>query len=277
MTTTINVGIIGFSAFEEKKIKKIFEFSCQNERAYKLSNIADIEPVDLLLAKKGDELAAQQVQTYLARYKSRFIPVVTSGKEKPSNTDIHYIRGVLVPSRVFVVLDKVQISSVTPESELEVQESFTEQNQSQQFESIAETLTEQSEDALHVLVVDDSVMMQKTIKLELEKATVPLAVDFADTGEIALEKVKLKKYDFILLDVMMPGIDGFETCTQMRKLEGMAKTPIIMLTAKTSALDEVKGLMAGCTTYLTKPFEHEEFHKMLERIMHWVKEFNESK
>jgi twitching motility two-component system response regulator PilG len=119
--------------------------------------------------------------------------------------------------------------------------------------------------------------MQKTVALELKKATLPLTVDFAETGEMALEKVKLKKYDFIFLDVMMPGIDGFETCSQIRKLEGMAKTPVIMLTSKTSAMDEVKGLMAGCTTYLTKPFEHDEFHKMLERIVHWVKEFNEQK
>ena len=75
----------------------------------------------------------------------------------------------------------------------------------------------------------------------------------------------------------MPGIDGFETCTEIRKLEGMAKTPVIMLTSKTSALDEVKGLMAGCTTYLTKPFVHDEFHNMLERIVRWVKEFNDRK
>jgi twitching motility two-component system response regulator PilG len=57
----------------------------------------------------------------------------------------------------------------------------------------------------------------------------------------------------------------------------MTKVPIIMLTSKTSPADEVKGLMAGCTTYLTKPFVHEEFQKMLKRITRWVKEFNDRK
>ena len=205
----------------------------------------------------------------LSRRLARLIPVVTAGRDLPTRRDTHYIRGVLIPSRVIAVLDKIEIPPAITDPPVEATENFVAENSP---EAAAETTA-----ALHVLVVDDSVMMQKTVQLELKKATIPLEVDFADTGEMALEKVKLKKYDFIFLDIMMPGIDGFETCTQIRKIEGMEKTPIIMLTSKTSALDEVKGLMAGCTTYLTKPFEHDEFHKMLERIMHWVKEFNERK
>lgn len=269
MTRTISVGIMGFSPREENKFEKIFGLSQQHERSYKLGNIADIEPVELLIVKKGDELVLRQQQTYQARYKNKKIPVVTAGRESAANEDSHYIKGVLIPSRVFAVLDKIAIPSETDAIIAEAEENLVAEP--------AITTSDEVTETLQVLVVDDSAMMQKTVQLELNKATIPLAVDFADTGEMALEKVKLKRYDFIFLDVMMPGIDGFETCSQIRKLEGMAKTPVIMLTSKTSALDEVKGLMAGCTTYLTKPFEHDEFHKMLERIVHWVKEFNEKK
>lgn len=270
MTTTISVGIMGFSEREESKFKKIFALSQQHERSYRLSNIADIDPVELLIVKKGDEFVLRQQQAYQARYK-KHIPVVMVGREVAANEDSYYIRGVLVPSRVFAVLDSVEIHPGSDEPVATELESVAAEQALTATEAIADA------EALHVLVVDDSPMMQKTVQLELNKATMPLAVDFADTGEMAVEKVKLKKYDFIFLDVMMPGIDGFEACSQIRKLEGMAKTPIIMLTSKTSALDEVKGLMAGCTTYLTKPFEHDEFHKMLERIVHWLKEFNEKK
>jgi twitching motility two-component system response regulator PilG len=103
-----------------------------------------------------------------------------------------------------------------------------------------------------------------------------VSVHFAATGEEALEKVAAHSYDFIFLDVVMPGIDGFETCAEMRKHPGLKKTPIIMLTSKTSPMDEVKGIMSGCSTYLTKPIEHEEFQKVISRVSNWVDEFQKA-
>ncbi len=130
----------------------------------------------------------------------------------------------------------------------------------------------ESGDCYSVLVVDDSELMHKSIKIELDKAEVLLQTDFAFSGEQALEKILQKHYDFIFLDVMMEGIDGFETCAHIRKLKGMSKVPIIMLTSKTSPLDEVKGIMAGCNTYLIKPINPNEFQKMLARIMRWLRD-----
>ena len=88
-----------------------------------------------------------------------------------------------------------------------------------------------------------------------------------------MEKLALKYYDFVFLDVMMGGIDGYETCGRIRKIKGMGKLPVIMLTSKSSPLDEVKGILAGCTTYLTKPVDSEEFQKMLTRIIRWLRDF----
>lgn len=124
-----------------------------------------------------------------------------------------------------------------------------------------------------VLVVDDSHPMQQVLAKELEKLEQKINVDFADDGETALEKVAAKHFDFIFLDIMMPGIDGFETCTQMRAMPALKKTPIIMLSSKTSPLDEVKGIMAGSSTYLTKPIDPEEFQKVIKRVSRWVSDF----
>jgi CheY-like chemotaxis protein len=125
----------------------------------------------------------------------------------------------------------------------------------------------------NVLIIDDSEMIHKVLQAELKKSPVPLQVESAFSGEEGLEKLAHKYYDFIFLDVMMPGIDGFETCGRIRKIKGMNKLPIIMLTSKTSPLDEVKGIIAGCTTYLTKPIESEEFQKMLTRVIRWLRDF----
>ncbi len=125
----------------------------------------------------------------------------------------------------------------------------------------------------NVLVVDDSELMHQALKIEFDKSGISLHTDYVLSGEEALEKLNDKDYDFIFLDVIMPGIDGFETCYKIRKIEKMAKLPIIMLTSKTSPLDEVKGIVSGCTTYLTKPVDSDEFQKMLLRIMRWIKDF----
>jgi two-component system, cell cycle response regulator len=127
-----------------------------------------------------------------------------------------------------------------------------------------------------VLVVDDSPAIQKSLELNL--ATLPQirAIDFADSGEIALEKAEVMQYDLIFLDVMMPGIDGYETCTRLRKKPEFKKTPIIMVSGKTSPLDEVKGIVSGCTTYLTKPVQHEAFQKLSIRVLGWLEKQKKS-
>lgn len=137
----------------------------------------------------------------------------------------------------------------------------------------AEQDAQPTEDHYAVLVVDDSHPMQQMLAKELQQMDQPVNLDFADDGETALEKADRNHYDFIFLDIMMPGIDGFETCTRLRQIPALKKTPIIMLSSKTSPLDEVKGIMAGSSTYLTKPINHVEFQKVIKRVSRWVSEF----
>jgi CheY-like chemotaxis protein len=121
------------------------------------------------------------------------------------------------------------------------------------------------------LVVDDSAAIRKQLEIELRHANI--AADFAETGEEALEKSAQKQYDLVFLDVIMPGIDGYEVCRKMRSSKTMKKTPIIMLSGKTSPLDEVQGVIAGASTYLTKPVQHEQFQQTLKRVSKWLTNF----
>lgn len=106
-----------------------------------------------------------------------------------------------------------------------------------------------------VLVVDDEPMARTLLRLMLVRAG--FNVSEAENGYDALEKVKLNVPDIILLDVMMPGMDGFEVCKTLRDVEATATLPIIMLSAKTD-LDSInKGLRLGATKYLTKPISPE--------------------
>ena len=104
-----------------------------------------------------------------------------------------------------------------------------------------------------VLVVDDEKLIVKGIRFNLEQDG--MEVDCAYDGEEAVEKAKDKKYDIILLDLMLPKMDGLEVCREIRKTSDV---PIIMLTAKDSEIDKVLGLELGADDYVTKPFSNRE-------------------
>jgi heavy metal response regulator len=110
-----------------------------------------------------------------------------------------------------------------------------------------------------ILVVEDEIKITRFIKkgLEMEHYTVDTAYD----GEEALEKAEINNYDLIILDIMLPKIDGIEVCKRLRnnKLE----TPIIMLTARDTVEDRVRGLDVGADDYLVKPFA---FGELVARI-----------
>lgn len=107
-----------------------------------------------------------------------------------------------------------------------------------------------------VLIVDDEPMARTLLRLMLVRAG--FHVTEAEDGFDALDKIRKNQPDVVLLDVMMPGMDGFAVCEQLRSEAATAELPIIMLSAKTD-LDSInKGLRAGATVYLTKPISPED-------------------
>ncbi|NLK21530.1 MAG: response regulator transcription factor [Epulopiscium sp.] len=116
-----------------------------------------------------------------------------------------------------------------------------------------------------VLVVDDEKLIVKGIKFSLEQEN--LLVDAAYDGEEALEMAKKDRYDLIILDVMLPKIDGLNVCQQIREFSDV---PIIMLTAKGEDMDKIMGLEYGADDYLTKPFNILELKARIKAILRRV-------
>ena len=113
-----------------------------------------------------------------------------------------------------------------------------------------------------VLVVDDEKLIVKGIRFSLLQDG--LEVDCAYDGEEALGMAKATEYDLILLDVMLPKMDGFEVCQQVREFSDV---PIIMLTAKGDDMDKILGLDYGADDYITKPFNILEVKARIKAIM----------
>ena len=120
--------------------------------------------------------------------------------------------------------------------------------------------------AQRVLVVDDAKLIVKGIRFSLEQEG--MEVDCAYDGEEAVQKTKENEYDIILLDVMLPKLDGFEVCQQIREFSSV---PVIMLTAKGDDMDKILGLEYGADDYITKPFNILEVKARIKAIIRRTK------
>ena len=127
------------------------------------------------------------------------------------------------------------------------------------------------ENKTSILIVEDEESLQGALKLNLELEG--YEVTCADNGSIALKKVDEEYFDLILLDVMLPEIDGFDVCENIRL--NNIDTPILMLSAKSGSADRVAGLKRGADDYLTKPFNLEELLLRVEKLIEKNKKIQE--
>lgn len=107
-----------------------------------------------------------------------------------------------------------------------------------------------------ILIIDDSPTNLKILLKYLRSSG--FEIRMAENGEAGLAQVKLLKPDIILLDVMMPGIDGFETCQRLKESEETKDIPVIFMTSLAEVSDKLKGFKVGAVDYITKPFRQEE-------------------
>ncbi len=246
MSITLSISLIGFGTKDEERLLKVLDYSANRDRTYTLG-----EEPDIILVNGEDSEAMASAE---AQARERPAAIVTVAPRPPEGVGYH-IAPPLITSRVLRVLDKV----VVPEPESAKEEASSDAPQKSE-----------EPPRYRALVVDDSLAMREALKQELSELPVPLAIDFAEDGEKALELVESGDYDLIFLDIVMPGIDGYEVCKTIRQDPRYKKTPIVMLSGKTSPLDEVKGILAGCNTYLTKPIAHNEFQEVIRRVVKWL-------
>ena len=117
-----------------------------------------------------------------------------------------------------------------------------------------------------ILIVDDEFEMRQLLKLYLLQES--YFVEEAEDGRKAYEKIMKDDYDLIILDVMMPLMDGWET---LKRIRGISEVPVMMLTAKGTVRDKVTGLTIGADDYLVKPFDEEELMARVNALLRRAK------
>lgn len=128
-------------------------------------------------------------------------------------------------------------------------------------------LTEYPFENLRVLIVDDSIESQNLYVAYLKKYGVQ--IDVADNGAIALDLLKKKTFDIILMDIQMPVLDGITTMKEFRnweKITAQEKTPIIAITASATEKVQMLSIMAGCDVFLAKPVQKSMFLDTIKKL-----------
>ncbi|WP_318582982.1 response regulator transcription factor [Bacillus paranthracis] len=118
---------------------------------------------------------------------------------------------------------------------------------------------------IRILIADDDKEIRNLLKIYLEREL--YMVDTAIDGEVALQLFNQNKYSLVILDLMMPKVDGIEVC---RKLRDKTNVPILMLTAKDHEVDKILGLSIGADDYITKPFS---IHEVVARVKALIRRF----
>lgn len=116
-----------------------------------------------------------------------------------------------------------------------------------------------------VLVVDDSATVRAFMRIKL--APFNFDVDFAESGEQAIDMAQAKAYTCIFLDIMMPGIDGYEVCKRIKGNADTRQTAVVMLSSKSSMFDKFRGNWSGCDAYLGKPVAEDELLATIARFL----------
>lgn len=116
-----------------------------------------------------------------------------------------------------------------------------------------------------VLIADDDPVILRL--LEVNFSLEGFDVDTAERGEAVLERAAQRRPDLVILDVMMPGMDGWEVCERLKDSPGTADVPIVFLSARTQEHDRERGRKLGVSAYVTKPFDPEELIRLAKSLV----------
>jgi len=195
--------------------------------------------VDMVFVN-GDDLDAIDEWQALALSSPEVIPVIVCEKINRKYRFYKTIKKPIVLKKFVEVIDKITTT------EVEHHES-----------SISEM------EAVNILVVDDSFPARQFMKFKLEELcdnSKELIIDFADSGEKALTMAEENEYDLVFLDVVMPGMDGYEICKKLKKINPMK---IAMLTGSSAVLNRARAKHAGCDMFLAKPPADDDIQKAI--------------
>jgi len=271
---TYSVEVIGFSSTELMALASVFELSSRRVPKFARHTAAGV-PADILLVDANDMDAVRQL---LERNASGLIPTIMIGDSNRGTQwpvfprPIRWMKlfqafdAAIAPSSAGAQAKPVEVPAAPAvQASTPIAASPPVMPVAKPAGEMAGSWQAKNPRADWVLVVDDNQTVREFMKSKL--AAFSFNVDYAESGEQAIGFTGQKHYACIFLDVIMPGIDGYQVCKLIKSNRSAQKTAVVMLTSKDSPFDKIRGSMSGCDAYLTKPVDEE---KLLETIARFL-------
>lgn len=261
-TKSIVIAVFGLSSREERILHTICFISRTRPRTYELMLPGSKDRPDITLVDGNDPKAIVDWQQFDAD--NPMVPIVIVGESAQVHRAAIKIDRPLMATRLLAVFDEIPVSDEHP--------AFAQQGAGGEVKHLHDNTqvkavpqNQQKTQKLSALVVDDSLPIRMQMQKELEQFVGH--VDLAETGEQAVELVANNDYNIIFLDVVLPGIDGYQICKGIKRDKRTKSVPVVMLTGKSSPFDRVRGKLAGCDTYLTKPVDLPTFKEVVQQYL----------
>lgn len=251
----------GFTDAERSMLASTFRLTSRREMCYVEPNQSGERP-DIYLVNGDNPEAVQELAKRDIGVPNAHSPAVVVGK-LAVETNWPFVTKPIHWMRLFENLDSEMQRALLERKQRDEQSPVANPNWdgASKRRLIDQLVAEENADNVapqreSVLVVDDSATVRAFMRIKL--ADFQFDVDFAETGEQAIEKASKKNFTCIFLDIMMPGIDGYEVCKRIKTKAHSKKTAVVMLTSKSSMIDKFRGTWSGCDAYLNKPVSEDE-------------------
>ena len=261
---TFVLEMIGFSDAEKNMLASTFRLTGRREYSY-VPPISEGQRADIYLLNADN---AEALKVMEERAPNVYSPAVMIGRNEVS-VGWPFVQKPIHWMRLFEHLDELTQAAIVERSHREqrADPNWNGQASRRAIDKdvpevpvyVAARLNES------VLVVDDSATVRAFMRMKL--APFRFDVDYAESGEQAIEMAQTKSYTCIFLDIMMPGIDGYEVCKRIKSNDDTKKTAVVMLTSKGSMFDKFRGNWAGCDAYLSKPVPENDLLSTIARFL----------
>jgi twitching motility two-component system response regulator PilG len=259
------IALIGISAHEVRVMQTICLISKSRSHSYVLQDEVPKSPADIVIVDQDNPDALAAWERY--RVENQMISVIMLTRRPGTDPSVHQLGRPLMATRLLNLMDQIprtQESLAFTPSHTQDNHTLTTTGQLKTKQGMQMNLQRKG---IHTtaLVVDDSLPVRQQIKQYL--APLVSNVELVEDGEKALTSIASRSYDIIFLDVVLPGMDGYKICREIKRNKNTKRTPVIMLTGKSSPFDMVKGKLAGCDTYLTKPVKSAIFVEIVQKYL----------
>jgi len=253
------VDVIGFNQTERLLLSSIFGLAARRDPSFVQRDPAAPKPADLYLVDASDAAAMTEFRAVHARYSA---PAVVIGDADPQS-GLQTLPRPIQWARLLQSFDDAVLGASAPAIENE-KTMLLRRSGAPVMPARAAASAKQLSDA--VLVVDDNLTVRKFMEAKL--APYGFSADFAETGEQAVGLTGNKEYTCVFLDVVLPGIDGYQVCKLIKSnKQAVKRTAVVMLTSRSSPFDKLRGSLAGCDEYLTKPVDENRLLEVIAKFL----------